>query len=230
MVEQGGVGRQTVLNECALRYLLGLACRLARRRGEVRPGERGGGGIPEGVEVALRYPENITLRNMAYFVAAPTRCYQSTYPRRWGLGRSGCSPACWQVFCLLSADLLWPTFNSCLPSTLAGGACQRDVPSCLPAAPNPTSGSCCACCSKRFRARWMVKKLVMLTCSLSMMLFVTEQYIQPTIDNSLRPMREMVSRRRRPCRVWLPAGPLHSCAGPACVQQTVSTTPAMYPH
>jgi hypothetical protein len=41
----------------------------------------------------------------------------------------------------------------------------------------------------------MVKKLVMLTCSLSMMLFVTEQYIQPTIDNSLRPMREMVRRQ-----------------------------------
>ena len=58
------------------------ACRLARRRGEVRPGERGGEAIPEGVEVALRYPENISLPNLAYFVAAPTLCYQSTYPRR----------------------------------------------------------------------------------------------------------------------------------------------------
>ena len=38
----------------------------------------------------------------------------------------------------------------------------------------------------------MVKKLVMLTGSLGMMLFVTEQYIQPTIDNSMRPMQEMV--------------------------------------
>lgn len=46
--------------------------------------------------------------------------------------------------------------------------------------------------SKRFRARWMAKKLVQLSASLGLMLFVTEQYIQPTIDNSLRPMREMV--------------------------------------
>ncbi|KAI7841389.1 hypothetical protein COHA_005007 [Chlorella ohadii] len=101
--------------------------RVARRRGEVRPGERGGSDPPpEGVDELLRYPENISLGNLAYFLAAPTLCYQPVYPR-----------------------------------------------------------------SKRFRARWMAKKLVQLSASLGLMLFVTEQYIQPTIDNSLRPMREM---------------------------------------
>lgn len=100
--------------------------RVARRRGEVRPGERGGGGIPESAEAELRYPENIRLPNLAYFVAAPTLCYQLSYPR-----------------------------------------------------------------SKHFRARWMAKRLVMLTGSLGLMLFVTEQYIQPTIDNSLKPLRDM---------------------------------------
>jgi diacylglycerol O-acyltransferase-1 len=99
---------------------------VARRHGEVRPGERGSGQVPEGAEAELRYPENIGLANMAYFLLAPTLCYQISYPR-----------------------------------------------------------------SKRFRARWMVKRLFMLTGSLGLMLFVTEQYIQPTIDNSLRPLRAM---------------------------------------
>lgn len=100
--------------------------RVARRRGETRPGERGSGQYPENVEQELRYPENIALGNLAYFLAAPTLCYQITYPR-----------------------------------------------------------------SKRFRARWMVKKLFMFTGGLGLMLFVTEQYIQPTIDNSMRPLKEM---------------------------------------
>lgn len=55
-------------------------------------------------------------------------------------------------------------------------------------------------CSKRFRARWMVKKLFMFTGGLGLMLFVTEQYIQPTIDNSMRPLKEMV---RSCCNIWL---------------------------
>ena len=56
--------------------------RVARRRGEVRPGERGGGEPPpEGAPELLRYPENITLANLAYFLAAPTLCYQPVYPR-----------------------------------------------------------------------------------------------------------------------------------------------------
>lgn len=58
---------------------------MARRRGEVRPGERGGSEPPpEGVEELLRYPENIALGNLAYFLAAPTLCYQPVYPRRCG--------------------------------------------------------------------------------------------------------------------------------------------------
>lgn len=74
--------------------------RVARRRGEVRPGERGGGEPPpEGVAELLRYPENITLGNLAYFLAAPTLCYQPVYPRRCdpAAGRAGwdcmCHPA-----------------------------------------------------------------------------------------------------------------------------------------
>ncbi|PSC71143.1 Diacylglycerol O-acyltransferase 1 [Micractinium conductrix] len=100
--------------------------RVTRRRGEVRAGERGSGAVPVGVEVELRYPENITLPHLAYFVAAPTLCYQISYPR-----------------------------------------------------------------SKVFRARWMVKKLLMLTGGLGLMLFFTEQYMQPTIDNSMRALQDM---------------------------------------
>ncbi|EFN50697.1 hypothetical protein CHLNCDRAFT_28812 [Chlorella variabilis] len=95
-------------------------------RWAVCPGERGSGVVPEGVEEELRYPENIVAANLAYFLLAPTLCYQLTYPR-----------------------------------------------------------------SKRFRARWMAKKLLMLTGGLGLMLFSIEQYIQPTIDNSMRPLREM---------------------------------------
>ena len=141
----------------------------ARRRGEVRPGERGGADPPpEGVAELLRYPENISLPNLAYFLAAPTLCYQPVYPRRWAQG------GVW------SADGL---LGCCAqPTTL-----QVSVPRRLLAHPRPALPR-----SKRFRARWMVKRLFMLTLSLGLMLFVTEQYIQPTIDNSLRPLREMV--------------------------------------
>jgi len=38
--------------------------------------------------MGLRYPENITIGNLYYFIAAPTLCYQMEYPRtshiRWG--------------------------------------------------------------------------------------------------------------------------------------------------
>lgn len=79
--------------------------------------------------------------------------------------------------------------------------------------------------SKRFRARWFAKKLLQLSGSLGLMLFVTEQYIQPTIDNSLRPMREMVSGGGLcGCMVWrgivvglVQAGsPAHDC-GVLCI-------------
>lgn len=60
---------------------------VARRRGETRPGERGSGQYPENVEQELRYPENIALGNLAYFLAAPTLCYQITYPRRYASWR-----------------------------------------------------------------------------------------------------------------------------------------------
>lgn len=64
-----------------------LPCRsVARRRGEVRAGERGSGQVPEGAEVELRYPENIGLANLGYFLLAPTLCYQISYPRRCGAG------------------------------------------------------------------------------------------------------------------------------------------------
>lgn len=38
----------------------------------------------------------------------------------------------------------------------------------------------------------MVKKLLMLTGGLGLMLFFTEQYMQPTIDNSMRALQDMV--------------------------------------
>ena len=100
---------------------------MARRRGQIRPGERGSDQLPQGLEALLRYPENITLRNLTYFLFAPTLCYQLSYPR-----------------------------------------------------------------SRHLRLRWVLRRLVMLAGALGMMLFIIEQYMEPTIDNSLRPLVEMV--------------------------------------
>ena len=49
----------------------------------LRPGERGSPDVPEAIEEAgpLDYPENITVKNLAYFLVAPTLCYQPAYPR-----------------------------------------------------------------------------------------------------------------------------------------------------
>ena len=43
--------------------------------------------------------------------------------------------------------------------------------------------------------RWTLRRLVMLAAAMALMLFLMEQYIEPTIDNSLRPLRQMVSAR-----------------------------------
>ena len=44
---------------------------------------------------------------------------------------------------------------------------------------------------RRFRLRWTLRRIAMLCLSLGLMLFIIEQYIEPTIDNSLRPLQEM---------------------------------------
>ena len=70
----------------------GSFCRAARRSRTILPGERGTtmakmDGVPSSAH--LKYPENLTLGNFAYFLAAPTLIYQMTYPlstcfrRRW---------------------------------------------------------------------------------------------------------------------------------------------------
>ncbi|KAI8108683.1 hypothetical protein M9435_005100 [Picochlorum sp. BPE23] len=45
--------------------------------------------------------------------------------------------------------------------------------------------------SPRFRVRWLMRRIVMLSAGLGMMLFFFEQYIEPTIDNSMKPLQEM---------------------------------------
>ena len=56
--------------------------RQARRKGIIRPGERGSHEIPEAIDAEpMQYPENITLGNLGYFIVAPTLCYQPVYPR-----------------------------------------------------------------------------------------------------------------------------------------------------
>jgi hypothetical protein len=62
--------------------------RAARRGGELRPGERGAapvvdadGGGDGCWSHQLRYPENLSPGNLAYFLAAPTLVYQMSYPR-----------------------------------------------------------------------------------------------------------------------------------------------------
>ena len=104
------------------------ALRQAHRRGEVVPGERGSGTmIPGWRERELpKYPENVSFKSLAYFLVAPTLCYQLAYP--------------WEPL---------------------------------------------------LRLRRILKRFVSLVCLSSLMLFITEQYIEPTIDNSIRPLQEM---------------------------------------
>ncbi len=45
--------------------------------------------------------------------------------------------------------------------------------------------------SPRFRFRWLLRRIAMLSAGLGMMLFITEQYIEPTIDNSIKPIQDM---------------------------------------
>jgi diacylglycerol O-acyltransferase-1 len=47
----------------------------------------------------------------------------------------------------------------------------------------------------RVRPRWVLRRLAFLCAALGLQLFIMEQYIEPTIDNSLRPLQEMVSRK-----------------------------------
>nr|QID75817.1 diacylglycerol cyltransferase [Dunaliella salina] len=60
--------------------------RAARRNGQVRPGEEGFSGDSsltnqKSSQRLLRYPENVTVSNLIYFLALPTLCYQINYPR-----------------------------------------------------------------------------------------------------------------------------------------------------
>ena len=91
------------------------------------PGETLSGAEPEGIEEDdMVYPKNLVLSKFLYFLAAPTLCYQLSYPR-----------------------------------------------------------------SPRIRLRWMLRRLVMFGAALGLMLFFFEQYIEPTIDNSLKSLQEM---------------------------------------
>ncbi len=57
-------------------------CRSARRNNEIRVGERGSSGpVYDLAGNAVRYPENLTVKNLLYFLAAPTLVYQVAYPR-----------------------------------------------------------------------------------------------------------------------------------------------------
>ena len=95
-----------------------VTCRNARRSFELRPGERGFIAEPADALAPARdstpeftstlvYPENITIQNLLYFVAAPTLCYQVCCPR--------CKPCKSEpVFSLvavhdkLCAAMVWP--------------------------------------------------------------------------------------------------------------------------
>lgn len=46
--------------------------------------------------------------------------------------------------------------------------------------------------SPRFRIKWLLRRVFMLSTGLGMMLFIIEQYIEPTIDNSIKPLQDMV--------------------------------------
>ena len=98
-----------------------------RHRYRACPGETLSGVEPHDIEDDMvAYPNNLTLLKFFYFLAAPTLCYQLSYPR-----------------------------------------------------------------SRRIRLRWMLRRLSMFFASLGLMLFFFEQYIEPTIDNSIKPLQLM---------------------------------------
>eukprot|EP00897_Mesotaenium_endlicherianum_P002865 jgi/Mesen1/2606/ME000166S01728 len=72
----------------------------------------------------VQYPDNITVRNMLYFLFAPTLCYQLGYPR-----------------------------------------------------------------SRHVRKGWVFRQLLVLVVFMGLMLFIIEQYINPTIQNSQHPLK-----------------------------------------
>ncbi|GFR48230.1 hypothetical protein Agub_g10091, partial [Astrephomene gubernaculifera] len=103
--------------------------RQARRAGELRPGERGSADTPAGGAEwgpLARYPENLTARNMLYFLAVPTLTYQVNYPR-----------------------------------------------------------------SRSIRGRWLLRRCFELAISLTALAIIIGQYIQPTVNNSMGPLRQM---------------------------------------
>ena len=100
--------------------------RMAHRAGELRDGERDSAWVPRDCAAQLKYPENLTLRNLGYFLAAPTLCYQLSYPR-----------------------------------------------------------------SERFRLKWLLRRVLMFALTITLMMFMIEQYVNPLIHNSLQPMMSM---------------------------------------
>ncbi|KAK2080625.1 hypothetical protein QBZ16_000479 [Prototheca wickerhamii] len=100
--------------------------RMAHRAGELRDGERDSAWVPRDCAAQLKYPENLTLRNLGYFLAAPTLCYQLSYPR-----------------------------------------------------------------SERFRLKWLLRRVLMFALTITLMMFMIEQYVNPLIHNSLKPMMSM---------------------------------------
>ena len=114
--------------------------RLSAAKGEILPGN------PESHETiaaaaAAVYPENVTLRDFAYFLAAPTLTYQVAYPR-----------------------------------------------------------------SSRVRKIWLLRRAAELLVYCSLMLFIIEQYIYPTMDNAIAPLdrREWVWMAERVLKLSVP--------------------------
>ena len=134
------------------------------------PGEALSGSEPLAVETDdMVYPKNLTAQSFAYFLVAPTLCYQLSYPR-----------------------------------------------------------------SPRFRIRWLLRRVVMLSAGLGMMLFITEQYIEPTIDNSIKPLQDMdwlviverVLKLSLPTLYFWIVRWLHSCVRPSPIAPSPAITAA----
>ena len=67
---------------------------------------------------AIRYPDNLTLGNLAYFIAAPTLCYQPSYPRserfrgRWLIHRVGELLLFGGLMALIIEQYMMPALNN----------------------------------------------------------------------------------------------------------------------
>lgn len=114
----------------------------------------------------LRYPENLTVSNMLYYLAAPTLTYQvCSFFWVEGLGPNLTSIAA-------AAAGLNLNFSGAL--LLLHPLCaQVNFPR-----------------SPRVRKRWLLRRVLELAAFTGLLLFIANQYLEPAVSNAMKPLNE----------------------------------------